>query len=1065
MKLPSLPELSVNRPVTVIMLAISALGIGMISLYRIPIEFMPKMELPFIGCFIPYPGATPEQVEAEVAIPAEGQFRTIPQVSRITTSSDTNGCMVRILFDMDADMTNATSDMRDRMERLKLELPDEIDRLMLRKFSSDSMPVMVFSLYGNKDIEQLAQDARTRIQQRIARVDGVADVQVFSRPPKDVLIEFDQDRLRSYNMGFYQVIDNLRRANFTMSVGEISEGNEKKYVRVLADMTHEDQLAKLVVGDNGLRLDEVAEVGKKGREINEAYTIDGKSGAFILVRKESEANAIDTCQRVLVELAKIEQDPTFGGLDHLMFFNQSELILSAVNGLLDAGRYGGILALVVLFLFLRKIRPTILVAGAIPTSLVLALVYMYFSGMTLNLVTIISMIIGVGMLVDNSIVVIENIYRHQQLGLSPRDAAIKGASEVGLAVTAATITTLVVFIPTFYLEQGEMAVYMLQFAAPVSVALLGSLLVSLTLIPLAASHMKTREHLKSYKYLMTQTRRFTHRWDRSHGTHTSRWLHIHPFKWLVSFYLGVLALSLRWRFATIMVVVAIFAITIAIPGRGIGFQQMPTVDTRQVDISFEWEPNVDFAGIQHVLDMVETELEGLREPLDIKNIWRRASLGHSEMTVYLKDPGDYKAGEEPKYSTEDTLSILSVMLPPQVPEGTLNFYIPDAGEGQSRSLNFWMQGDEIAELRENAATLQSLILNQVPDVTDVTIGDEDEAEEMQIHINEDLANQAGISPMIIAQTIDFALRGIRLTPLKQEEREVDVWAQFQEDDRRNKENLENIALPTASGKLATVDQFVDLVRARSPEAITRIDGKNVVSLVVQTNTKDMGRLNQNIRSIINNFSLPTGYSVGLGDEFTAMDTNISNFVTSCVLSIVLIFIVMGALFESYLLPLSILMCIPVSFVGSLWTMYLTQTSFDTVSMIGIILMLGIVVNNGIVIVDYINQLRLGGMDRTEAIIQAGRDRIRPVLMTALTTILGCVPLAVEGSVGTEVSFASLGRALIGGLTTGTFLTLYVVPVAYTLIDDMRLWFMEFFADFASMTGRKAPADEESAFVK
>lgn len=1064
MKLPSLPELSIRRPVTVIMLAISALCIGVIAFVRIPVEFMPKMELPFIGCFIPYPGATPEQVEAEVAIPAEGQFRTISHVRRITTTSNTNGCMVRILFDWDADMTVATADIRDRMERLKLELPDEIDRLMLRKFSSDSMPVMVFSLYGQKDIEELAHDARTRIQQRLARVEGVADVEVFSRPPKEVLIEFDQNRLRSSNMSMYTVVDLLRRSNFTMSLGEITEGDQKYFVRALAEFDHPDELAALTVGDNGMTLSDLADVGYKGREIQEAYTIDGKQGAFVLVRKESEANAIDTCQRVLEELSTIKVDPQFGGLETLMFFDQSEMILAAVGSLLDAGKFGALLSLIVLLLFLQRIRPTVIVAFSIPTSLVIALVYMYFSGMTLNLVTLISMIIGVGMLVDNSIVVIENIYRHQQLGFSPRDAAIKGASEVGLAVTAATITTIVVFIPTFYLEQGEMAVYMLQFAAPVSVALLGSLLVSLTLIPLAASRMKAREHLKIYKYWLFFTRRFTHRFDRATGTHLARTLHFHPFRWLVTAYLNLLALSLRWRVATIAMIGVVFAVTAAVPGRGIGFQQMPTVDTRQVDISFEFEPNVDFPGVQATLDLVENVLEKRREDLDIKNIWRRAGVGRSEMTVYLKAPEDYTDGQVPKYSTEDTLSIMSALLPAQVPEGTLSFFIPDAGEGQSRSFQLWMQGDEIAKLRGHADSLRQLLSN-VEGVTDITVGDEDESEEMQIHIDEDLSNQAGVSPMVIAQTIDFALRGIRLTPLKQEDREVDVWAQFQEQDRRSRENLENIAIPTVSGELAPVIQFVDLVRARSPEAITRIDGKNVVSLTIQTNTKDMGQLNKDIREIIRGFTLPLGYSVGLGDEFTEMDGNISNFVTSSILSTVLIFIVMGALFESYLLPLSILMSIPVSFVGSLWVMYLTGTSFDTVSMIGLILMLGIVVNNGIVIVDYINQLRQGGMDRTEAILQAGRDRIRPVLMTALTTILGCVPLAMEGSVGTEVSFASLGRALIGGLTTGTFLTLYVVPVVYTLIDDLRLWFMEFFADFASMMGRPAPDEDGDAFVK
>jgi len=1056
-RIPSITDIALSRPVTVTMLVISLIGLGLIARYRMPVEFMPKIELPFIGTWIPYPGATPEQVEKEVAIPAEGQFRTIPHLERITTYSDSNGCNVRLMFNWEANMTTATAEVRDRMERLKLELPDEIERLFLQKFSSDSMPILMVTWYREGDLEELSHLARMRIQPRIARIEGVADVQIFSKPPKEVLIEFDQNLLRASGLGMYQVIEQLRTSNFNMSVGELSDGEKRYFVRAIGEFNHPDQLANLVIGEYGLRLKDVADVGYSSRAEEQEYSIDRNPGAFMLVRKEAEANAIDTADAVKAEIARIKEEPQFAGIDTFTFFDQSEVILSAVGGMVDAGKYGGMLALIVLFLFLRRIRPTLIVACAIPTSLVAGIVFMYLFGMTLNLVTITSMIIAIGLLVDNSIVVIENIYRHLELGETPMEAARKGAKEVGMAITAATTTTLVVFIPTFYLDQGEMQTYMQQFAFPVCVSLVASMVIALTVIPLAASRLKPREETFAYKVGQSGLRRLLPRRDFSKPGFFKRH---NPYEWMMNRYLGLLRISLKWRAATVLVIGAVAAFTfVGPPADAVNMQQMPTVDTRQVEIEFEFDQNFDLAMATEAVERVHSAIDGMRDELEIKNIWRFVNRDDAELTVYLKAPEDYGPGEEPKYSTEDTLNILWQRLPERIPGVELDFRIPDAGEGQSRSFTLRMRGDDINVLRQNAERFAQL-LETLDDVADAETGVEKAEQEMQIQIDESLLDQVGVSPLVIAQTVDFALRGIRLTPLKQGGREVEVWAQFREEDRKSRENLENVGIQSQSGELVPLNQLVDLEKAKSPQAIRRVDGKSVTEITVQTASRDMGGLYNQIRELARNFEMPRGYSIDLGDEINELDKSFANFVTAAMLATILIFIVMGALFESYLLPISILMSIPLSFVGVIWAMALTGTSVDMIAFIGMILMLGLVVNNGIVIVDYINQLRNRGMERSEAVIQAGRDRVRPVLMTAMTTILGCVPLAIEGSVGNEVSFASLGRALIGGLTTGTVLTLYVVPVVYTLVDDLRIWFTQFFADVASVRSDGGSGEDE-----
>jgi HAE1 family hydrophobic/amphiphilic exporter-1 len=1044
MKLPSLPELALLRPITVTMMVITIAGMGAIAHYNIPLEFMPKMDMPFIGVIIPYPGATPAQVENEIAIPAEGQFRTLNDLRRITTQSDSNGCNVRLEFNSDVDLRTATAEVRDRIERLRLELPAEVDRMQIQRFSSDTLPIMMFSLSRDGDEDEFSHLARTRIRPRLNRIEGVADIVVYGKPQKEVLIEFDQNRLRSANLGLYQIIETLRTSSLNVSVGELNDGKTKHFVRVFGEFRHPTELGEVVVGPHGLRLKEVAKVSFSSREANMEYTVDGNKGVFVLAWKESEANTIATCNAIKAEMDRMKDDPLYGGMELLLFFDQGEVIMSAVNGLAKAGVFGGSLALVVLFLFLRRIRPTMIVACAIPFSLVVGLVYMYFTGMTLNLVTLTSMIVGIGLLVDNSIVVMENIYRHQQLGDTPKEAAKKGASEVGLAITAATMTTLVVFVPTLYLEQGQMAIFMIQFAIPMSVALLASLLIALTVIPLAASRLRPREHLWIYDFAQAHLKNLGLSLTAPTAGIRSR---------CMALYTGGLARSLKLRSAVIIAVVAIGYLTWAIPVKRVGTQDMPTADTRQVEIRLRFDQNIDFAMARERLNMVEEALEGMRDELEIKTLWRSNLPRRGEIKAYLMTLEDYPKGEEPRYSTEDTLNIMWQRLPKRLPGVELRFSIPEAGQGQSRSIALRIQGDDRDELAIHAERFADL-LAEIPDISDVNPGTEQNRLEMQIGIDEDLAGEAGVSPMVVAQTVDFALGGVRLPYMKREGREIPVWGQFREKDRKSRQNLENVGIGTPQGTIKPLKELVNLQRARSPNAIRRVDGKNVITITARTATSDMGSLFSNIRQLVSSFELPRGYELNLGDQFMKLDSNAANFITSLLLACILIYIVMGALFESYFLPLSILTCIPVAFIGVFWAMYLTNTSMDTITYIGLILMIGIVVNNGIVIVDYINQLRRGGMDRDEAVVQAGRDRLRPVLMTALTTILGCVPLALEGQVGTQVSFVSLGRALIGGLTTSTVLTLYIVPVVYTLIDDFQEWALRFLGDIAGLaTGR------------
>ncbi|HRT66867.1 MAG TPA: efflux RND transporter permease subunit [Candidatus Hydrogenedentes bacterium] len=1048
----SLPAFSLRHPVAVLMTLASCVGVGIIACYAMPLKFLPEMDFPFIGSFMPYPGATPQQVEREIAIPAEGEFRTIPGVSRIWSSSTTDGCRINMRFESGTNMATASAEVRDRIERLKLKLPKDVDRILLFRHNSNSIPIMAFGLFRAGDEMEFIHLVRTIIRSRLSRVEGVAEVTIFaSKPEPEVLIEFDQNRLKTHNVALYQVVGLLQTANLNMSVGSLNDAGNKFYVRVTDEYNRPEDLAEIVISPSGLRLKDVAQVSFRTREAEGHYDIDDKGGAFIIIRKESEANAVQTCRNVLEEIGRIKADPAFEGVEEKIFFDQSELILTARDGLIHEGQAGGLLAIIVLYIFLLRLRPTLVVALAIPVSMVTALGYMYFTGLTLNMITMVSMIVAVGMLVDDAIVVVENIFRYRQLGLDPVTSAIRGTQEVMVAVTASTITTVVVFIPVFYMQSGEMAAYMKQFAVPMTAALFASLFVAFTLIPLSTSRMKQEKP----KNRRGEDSSAWNRWR------LLRFFQVHPITRLIHLYAKILDLSLRRRLASVVAIGAVMLVTAYFPYRRVGMQDMPTLDLREIDVRVDLDQNFDMAMATDVFEQLKDAIKKQRDELDIKNLFTRYGPGGGSIDVYLKKPEEYPVGQKPPYSTQDALNILWQRLPAKLPGVDIQLAMPETRrEGETaKTVSVRLSGDDSLRLAQLAEQFQWL-MRSLPNITDVNIGVPRTKQEVQLQVDGPRADSAGINPSVIARTVDVALRGNRLPYLKQGGREFPVWAQFREEDRKSKDNLENVAVIGKTG-LVPLNQLVSFGKAEIPASIERIDGRNVIGISGKVSVNDLMQVQRELRRLMASIELPTGYTIDVGDEFRELNANLANFGTTLSMAVILIYIVMAALFESLLLPLSILMSVPLAFIGVYWGLYITGTSLDTIGLIGCILMVGVVVRNGIVIVDHINLLRSQGMTRHEAVVQAGRDRFRPVMMTALTTILGIMPLAFESRSGGTVSFISLGRSLVAGLTTGTILTLVIVPLFYTLIEDVKDFIVHFFGAFHRLRPAPMPVPSKS----
>ncbi|HOM48057.1 MAG TPA: efflux RND transporter permease subunit [Candidatus Hydrogenedentes bacterium] len=1048
----SLAALALKRPIMVTMLTITMVGLGIISWYRLPLNFLPRAESPFMVCIFPYPGAAPSQVEQQVAIPVEGEFRTLSGLTRLRTNSTDSACYAEMNFSLETDLNQVSAEIRDRIERLKLVLPKEVEKVQLQRFNVDAFPVMAVGLFSHGDREEFTHKVRTIVEPRLRRLDGVASIQVHSpTQPREVLIEFEQDTLTGLNLSMPEIIQYLQIGTMTISLGELTDDAMRYIVRYEGEYRSIEAIADLPIGKQGLHLRDIATVRFSSRSKDLRATMDGADGLVLFITKESQANTVDTCRSVREELDKLLLTPAFSGARVLPLFDQSEFIVKALNNLFLQGLYGSIMAVGVLFVFMHRFLPTALVALSIPSSLVFALVFMFFTGMSLNIITMVSMIVAVGMLVDNAIVVVENILRHRSLGLSIREAVVKGPQEVSLAIIASTVTTWVVFLPMFYMKTGQMSVFMEQLGEPLIAALGGSLLGALTLIPLL---------MVGVEFLESRVKRRTAKiqwgsWTKLPGKIVDA---------CVDAYGVALRHSLRQRFVVILLVLLAVLFTALFPMKTVGMRTLPKLDMREVTVDVSLARNFGMDRAVELFKSLEAEIDQLREVLAVKYVLAYHGATGGAIHVYLYTEDDGPIGEDPPYTTQEVLDILSEKLPHRLPGATINFTSANLEDPSAESgVRILLRGDDSAVLAQYARTIGDT-MTTIESLRNISVNIDSGQQEMQVLIDAPRARTAGLTPMIIAQTVDAALRGVRMPFLKQDGREIPVWAQFREEDRRSQANLENIALQGLNQQLTPLSRLTNFSKAPSPRSIRRLDGKNVLSISAKTDSNNLMEVKAELKAMLDNIDLPPMYSYSFGDEFNELEDNLLNFSLSMTMAVILVYLVMCALFESFILPFTIMTTVPLAMIGAIWLLYLTNTSFDSISLIGCILMAGVIVNNGIVIVDHMRNTCKEFAVRDDGIVKAGKDRFKPVLMTAITTILGLVPVAIATTGGAS-TFAGLGRTLIGGLSVGTVLTLFIVPIFYGLLDDLSIWLRNFMASVQMLPLNAETEPERPAAAK
>ncbi|MCB9509770.1 MAG: efflux RND transporter permease subunit [Deferribacteres bacterium] len=1021
-----LPRLSVHRPVTVVMILCALLVVGYIAFTQIAVELMPAGFSPrFLGVWAPYPNSNPQEVEQQIARPIEEQMRTVPGVRRVVTNSSSNGCWSFVEFANGTDMELAYANVRDRMDRVKSDLPDDLERTYVQKWSNDDEPIAWISFAEKTPMEDAYLIIEQLVQKPLERVDGVAKIEIWGADEKSILIHVNQDRVKSYKINLYDVIQNLRSDNFAISSGHVTEGGRDVFVRSLGKFQNLEEIQNLPIRGTNIRLKDVAEVKYDVPERRWRNRIDGAKAIGIGVFKESMANTVALCE-VLQEKfdTEFKQDPRLAGFKIDVLFNQGDWIGESVDNLQRAALWGGVFAFFVLFFFLRRLRMTIIVNIAIPLSIMVTIIVLYFAGWTLNLITMMGIMISIGMVVDNSIVVLENIYRMRAKGMRLKEAALKGASEVGLAVTMATLTTVAVFLPLILInDDSDFKWWMLRLGLPVIVALVASLLIAMIFIPLAATKVVSKKEVKESR-LITKTNSWYQsalRWSLSHPVHT---------------------------FVILLFVIA----SMQFAAGNAKYAEGDGGNINDIRLFFDLPDNYAVEDTEKLFDEVEDSVYAKRDLYGLRTINSRFSHNWGQMRIFLNPPPrkDWyevayanllkKFGALPDGVMErsDVIEDLKKRLP-KYPGVDIRTHWGRGGSGQDASVEVVLYGDDTGTLINLAKEVERR-LRSIPEIISLETDREKGNSEIHLYIKRDQAKKYGISPTTISGTVQYALRGIPLPKYHTADKEIDVHIQLEEADRQNLSQLKNLTFFSQSGKEVPLDAVASFSVQKGLGEIQRENGKTYLAVKANTTAENMKEIHGKIDLAMAGFTMPYGYSWGKGRGFNRTQERNDSVMFAMILSVTFLFLIMGVLFESFVLPLSIVFAIPFSLVGAFWIMYITGTPIDFMSQLGFVILAGVVVNNAIVLVDLINRLRNEGMPRYEAIMEAGKQRFRPILMTAFTTIGGLIPMAVGNAAMIGIAYAPMGRTIIGGLLASTVLSLIAVPWIYCIFDDMREYF-------------------------
>lgn len=1012
-------DFSVKKRVTVLMLTILILILGGISLTKLGLEMLPDMDYPVISIITSYEGAAPEDIEESVTEPIETAIATVKNIKALKSESMENVSLITVEFEWGTNLDFAAQDLRDAIDQIADYLPRDVSRPLVMKFNLSQMPVLMYGVVAEKEQFDTRKYLEEEVANKLKHLDGVASVMVYGgdEPEKQIII--NKAKLEFYQIPISNVVNLIAAANLNQSAGHIQERQNEYLLRTIAEFESIEEIKNLPVkrfaDGSVIYVKDIAKVENGYKERRYHLRTNRKSTTMLMVSKESGANTLKVADRIKNALSKMESENN-NQVKYLEIFDMGKPIKTVTRGAMSNLIIGGILAVVVMFLFLRNWRPTLAISLAIPISVVATFVPIYLARFSLNIMTLGGLALGVGMLVDNSIVVIENIYRHLEMGKSKLAAAREGAGEVAMAITASTLTTIAVFFPMLFAE-GMTGILVRGLALTVAFSLFASLFVSLTIVPAMASVIFRANNVKTKK--------------RS----------VQMFEGVRTRYLKALDWVLSHRKTTVLLVVLLLVGSFAITPF-IGTEFMPSQDMPFMVLNVKMPVNTPLDETTAVIKQIEDifmDTKGVKNAMTLIGPMSDAQAqadptnpqGVNEAQVYAR----LYDSTERTASFEDIQETIRSQLP-KIHGGEFIFMSNQEmmGQGQSQPIEINIFGNDLVQLKKIAAEIESNV-KEVEYVTDVTNSMKEGKPEAHLKIDKERAFQYGFTAAGVATTIKTASLGSLAGIFREGGDEIDILVRLEESTRNSFQDIMHYSLVSPMGELIPLNQIAHIEYTEGPRKISHEKQSRKVMLTANvTGTSDIGGVVDAVKSSISDVekNLPLGYYINFAGSYEDMQEAFVTLAGALLLAIILVYSVMASQFESLKQPFVVMFTMPLAVIGVLLILWLSGTTLSVASFVGGIILAGIVVNNGIVLIDHTNKLRQSGIEKYKAIKQAGSDRIRPVLITATTTMLGMLPMAISTGQGSELK-APMALTVIGGLISATFLTLVFIPVVYSIV--------------------------------
>lgn len=1014
-----LTRLALRRPVTVSMIFVCAVVTGLASLRLVPLELFPEVQFPGVFVQVNYPGSTPEEVERAITRPLEEALATIDGITQMQSTSNRNQASVFLLFDWATNTKLKGVEAREKVDNIRDQLPADVQRVFVFTGSTADEPVMQLRISSSTDLADSWQVLNRQLKQRLERIPGVSRVDIYGVAPKSYQVRLRPESLAAYNIDSAALLGRLQATNTLTAAGEIKDGKSNLRITINEQFGSEAHIADFVVNNRGIKLGDIADINLANEELTGGRHLNREFAVGINIAKEAGANLVDTAEAVKDELAKIEDLADFRDIDVFVITNSGDAVTGSLRDIASAGSIGFLLSFLVLFAFLRDIRLTLIVSLAVPFSLTITLAVIYLTGYSLNLLSMMGLMLGVGMLVDNAVVISESIFSHRNKpNTNPSQASIRGVKDVGIPVIAGTLTTAIVFLPNIIGERVSLTIFLSHVAISIVVALAASLFIATTIIPLLLSRVPIK--LKSY----------TQPADPGSG----------------SYQYGAYSRFLRWLLQRPLiagtVTVALGAV-IAIPMQFVEMDLLGSNQNNELSIIYNVTGNHELERIEAMVTRMEDFLFEHEEELDLDDVYSYFDLGFASSQLLLKPEEERtKTLEEIREYIEAKMPKFAIARPgfERIRGGENGFVVRLQGED---SATLWQIHDEVLPLLES---IDSVV--QVRPL--VTIGQE----EVVVTLNAQRIQQLGLTPDAVAQTVGTALRKRQLRTFRNEFGEIDISVSlFEGNNRATLEQLAALPIALSDNRQARLDSMAEFTVQRSLPQVQRNDRQTGIGLRLEYRSEASSQeVRAAVNKVIAQIALPPGYSWQFGQQLQQAQQEVNVMMINMLLAIMMIFIVMAALFESMLFPFAALSSIFYGIVGVFWFYFITGTSMTIMGLIGVLVLMGVVVNNAIVLIDRINNYRKQGFDQIEAILRAANDRIRPIMMTVGTTILGLAPLSMgDTTIGAGgPPYFPMARAVIGGLAYSTLATLICLPVIYLFLDRMR----NFYGRLWQVSGRK-----------